>query len=74
MPRTQGVADTVWMTKREAAVYAHVSTRTIERAIAARELDASGGGRLSGTDVRIRRDRLDTWMTQRGEKGGGGTR
>lgn len=73
LARTQS-ADVEWMTKREAAERAHVSTKTIQRAIAAHELEASGGGSRDAPDVRIRRDHFDAWMTRRGYRGGEGTR
>jgi excisionase family DNA binding protein len=52
-----------WLTKREAAAYAQVSTRTIERAIAAQQLQAAGTAGL----VRLRVEWLDYWLTRRGE-------
>lgn len=55
--------EVVWLTKREAAARARVTERTIERAIAAGELRASGGG---GVAVRIRPGEVDRWLESRG--------
>ena len=54
----------VWLTKREAAERVRVSERTIERAIAAGELRAAGGG---GVAVRVRPGEVDRWLESRGQ-------
>lgn len=51
-----------YLTKREAAEYAHVSTRTIERAVAAGALVARG---TPGVALFLPED-LDAWLAHRG--------
>lgn len=49
---------TEFLTKQEAADRVKVSVRTIERAIAAGDLEATGSGRLT----RIRPEALEKWL------------
>jgi excisionase family DNA binding protein len=51
-------------TRQEAADYARVSVRTIDRAIAAGKLKAGGS---AGT-VRIRPEWLDDWLDRKGSR------
>jgi excisionase family DNA binding protein len=54
-------AQTVFLSKQRAAVYARLSVRTLERAIRAGELEAV---QVPG-HVRIRLDQLDAWLDHR---------
>lgn len=56
----------VWLSMKQAAQHANLSISTLERAMRAGELEYSGGGR--GVVVRIRVDKLDEWLAQRGKR------
>lgn len=59
--------DSPWMTKDEAAAYAHLPLASIRRAMARGELRYSGGGIPGGPRVVIHRDWLDEWLERRAE-------
>ena len=54
-------ADVEWLTLRGAAQYLRLSPNTIRAWIRTRGLPAV---KLSGTVIRIRRDKLDAWVEQ----------
>lgn len=54
-----------YLTRQEAAERARVSIRTIDRALAAGELEHAGG---SGYAVRIRPEWVDEWLLRRGHR------
>ena len=58
-----------YLTRQEAAERARVSVRTIDRALAADELEHAGGG---GYAVRIRPEWVDGWLLRRGRRVGSG--
>lgn len=53
-----------YLTKQEAADYARLHVRTLERAMHANEIRYSGGG---GRKVRIRPEWVDDWLEHRGD-------
>ena len=56
------VAKLTWLTRHEAATYARVGLRTIDRWLASGQLRSSGG---AGDRRLIRRDWLDQWLEER---------
>jgi excisionase family DNA binding protein len=54
-----------WLTKREAADYARVSMRTLERAMHDGDLRHAGE---AGLAVRIRLEWVDDWLENRGRR------
>jgi hypothetical protein len=55
----------VWLSLQQAADRAGFSTKTLDRARAAGELEYSGGGNYP---IRIRVEKLDEWVEQRGRR------